>query len=289
MQHQLHSDQLSVTINSFGAEVCSVKNKHGLEFIWQADKHVWARHAPVLFPIVGKLNNNMFTYQGKNFELPQHGFARDIEFEFVSGNEANVSYALASSQRTNQKFPFDFHFEISYQLKGSVLTITYTITNSSASHQLLFSVGAHPGFNCPLEPGEKFEDYYLQFENQQLSQTQLEDGLRTDRKTKLELTDNKLYLSEGLFDNDALVFENLQVDSIHLCSSRSSHKIMLQCKDWPYFGVWTKKGTKQFICLEPWYGIADRRFASGDLDRKDGIIRLEPGKQFKASFSITFS
>ncbi len=288
MQTQLTSTTLTVTIDHFGAELCSVKNKSGIEFMWQAQKEVWARHAPVLFPIVGKLKDNFFIYNNKKHELPQHGFARDMEFDLVEKSEQSLTFQLRSNSETKTKFPFEFVFEIKYTLEENKLYTEYKITNPS-NQTIYTSVGAHPGFNCPLLANESFEDYYLEFEKDNFALTKLNNGLRTDATSALELNDKKLFLKKELFDNDALVFENKQINSISLCSSKSNHKIMLQCDHWPYFGIWAKKGNTQFVCLEPWYGIADAETTANELSKKDGIIQITPGKDFKAQFSLIFS
>lgn len=288
MQSQLISKDLTITIKHFGAELCSVKNNSDIEFIWQAQKDVWARHAPVLFPIVGKLKDDFFIHEGKRYELPQHGFARDMEFELLEKSETVLKFQLASNNQTKNKFPFDFVFQIKYTLEENTLYTEYTIANPS-KEPILASVGAHPGFNCPLLPNESFENYYLEFGKDNFSITKLNNGLRTDATTTLELKDKKLFLTKELFDNDALVFESSQINGVSLCSSKSNHKITLQCKNWPYFGIWTKKGNTQFVCLEPWYGIADHEYSKNDLSQKTGIIELAPGKEFKAQFSLIFS
>lgn len=288
MQTEIRSNLLAVKVNSFGAEVCSVKNNEGLEFIWQANKDVWARHAPVLFPIVGKLKDNFFIHEGKKYELPQHGFARDMEFEVLEQSDNSCTFQLLSNNDTKAKFPFEFKFQISYSVNENTLETQYKIINPSGT-TIYFSVGAHPGFNCPLLPSETFEDYYLEFESGTFFKTQLNNGLRTDGIESLKLIDQKLFLTNNLFDSDALVFENKQINSISLCSSTSNHKITLQCKDWPYFGIWAKKGNQQFICLEPWYGIADHENSTNGLSKKDGGIQLAANSEFKAQFSLVFS
>jgi len=288
MQCQLISEHLKVTINNFGAEVCSVKNNSGLEFIWQANKDVWARHAPVLFPIVGKLKDNFFVFEGKEYQLPQHGFARDMEFDLIENNETSCTFQLVSNSKTKQIFSFDFIFRINYQLENNILYANYTVINPSIE-KIYFSVGAHPGFNCPLEPNEKFEDYYLEFGTNSFSKIELNDGLRCNAKITLNLTDKKLFLNSELFNNDALVFEDKQIEGISLCSSKSSHKITLTCKDWPYFGIWTKKENPQFVCLEPWNGIADHENSKNELIKKEGIIQLMPQTEFNRGFSLIFS
>ncbi|MBL7930819.1 MAG: aldose 1-epimerase family protein, partial [Bacteroidia bacterium] len=153
---------------------------------------------------------------------------------------------------------------------------------------LYFSVGAHPGFRCPLEEHETFEDYYLEFDSDKFDLSSLIEGLRDKTKKTISLENKRIPLTTELFDNDALVFENKQIDSVSLCSSKSSHKITMQCHDWPYFGIWTKKSCRDFICLEPWYGIADRIDSSQELSEKDGIIRLEPKKSFSCTFDLDF-
>ena len=304
MQHQLSSGTLKISIGSLGAEITSIVGAEGLEYIWQADKAVWPRHAPVLFPIVGRLKDNTYTFNDTGYSLSQHGFARDLEFELVEKSETHCRFELKATAATRQAFPFDFIFRIGYRLEGAVLNCSYEVINPATIHPgaplgsaqgpvkgsaLYFSVGAHPGFNCPLLSGESFEDYYLEFDKPHLYYTLLDNGLRTDAKEALALNGNRLYLSASLFDRDALVFENGQVEQISLCSRRSVHKITMDCKGWPYFGIWAKKGTERFVCLEPWYGVADHVLSKGTLVQKDGILRLEDGQEFNRSFSVTIA
>lgn len=288
MQHRLSSSKLNITVNSLGAELSSVRNIAGLEYLWQAGKEVWPRHAPVLFPIVGRLSNNSYTVDGAAYSMGQHGFARDLEFELIEGSSGHCLFELRSDAGTRQAFPFEFVFRIAYRLEEDRLSCSYQVSNPSAG-RLLFSVGAHPGFNCPLLPGEAFEDYYLEFERHDLYCTQLDNGLRTGRKQRLLLESKRLQLSPALFDQDALVFENGQIDRVSLCSARTAHKITIDCAGWPYFGIWAKKGTSRFVCLEPWYGIADHVETNGRLAQKTGILQLAPGHDFNCSFSVAIA
>lgn len=284
---QLKSKYFRVQINAHGAEINSVKDNNDVEFIWQAEKEIWARHAPVLFPIVGKLKNDCYFFQGQSYHLSQHGFARDASFELVQHSESICLYEFRSNLETKKKYPFDFIFQIQYQLIEDTLTTEYKVINPS-TETIYFSVGAHPGFNCPLLKDETFEDYSLVFESSKYNLTELNDGLRKESKTELNLDDNNLPLSSNLFDNDALVFENSQINKISLVSKKSKHSIILNCQNWPFFGIWSKKSCQKFLCLEPWFGIADKENSSQDFLQKDGLIKLEPKKEFKCSFSITF-
>jgi galactose mutarotase-like enzyme len=283
----LKSKQLSVYIKEHGAELSSVTNTHGLEFIWQADKEIWPRHAPVLFPIVGKLKDDCFNYNNQFYTLTQHGFARDKNFKLIQYSESDCVFELRSDAETKKNYPFDFIFQIHYQLSNQTLRTEYKVINPSLE-TIYFSVGAHPGFNCPLSNEETFEDYYLEFESSKYALTELNSGLRKETKHALELDQNKLPLSLELFEKDALVFENNQINNLVLASNKSNHRITLQSENWPYYGIWTKKGIRKFICLEPWQGIADAEKSSQNFLQKEGIIELDAKKEFSCSFSITF-
>jgi galactose mutarotase-like enzyme len=287
-QHQLTSNQLRVLVNNAGAEIVSVRNGDGLEYIWQSNKTIWARHAPVLFPIVGKLKENSFLFNQQNYFLSQHGFARDMDFVLNERTSHSCLFELTSTPETKKNYPFDFTFHIGYQLESNTLTTRYNVFNPS-SEAIYFSVGAHPGFNCPLMPTEKYEDYYLEFESSTFAASLQNGGLITDAKSSVTLENNKLFLSPSLFQNDALVFENNQINRVSLCSSVSDRKVTLNCEHWPYFGIWTKKDCREFICLEPWYGIADRTSSGQLLVEKDGIIKLEAKREFSCDFSIIFN
>lgn len=284
----LSSAHLTVKFKKQGAELCSVKNKTGTEFIWQGNPDVWPRHAPVLFPIVGRLANNKYNENGVDFELGQHGFARDMVFNLVEQTDDSCCFELQANESSKKNYPFDFNLKIGYQLNGSILTTTYKIYNPSSA-MLPFSIGAHPGFRCPLLNHETFEDYYIRFEGNNYELSLLSNGLRTGQKKTLLLTNKTLDLNPELFNNDALVFENRQINTISLCSKKSAHCITLSSVNWPYFGIWTKRGCTEFICLEPWHGIADLESANGELQSKEGLHWLAPKSEFSAFFSLEFN
>ncbi len=280
----LKSEKLTVTINSAGAEICSIKNSDGIEFIWGGDPAIWGRHAPVLFPIVGRLKTGSYVFNQQSYQLGQHGFARDMAFLLDSSNESECTFSLSSNEDTKRTFPFDFHLKVKYHLSNARLLVNYEINNPS-DETMYFSIGAHPGFNCPLLAGERFEDYYLEFDKDELMRTKLTGGLR-DGTEKLLLADKKLYLTKALFDNDALVFEGGQIEKVTLRSEKSPWAVILESRGWPYFGIWTKKGSTAFICLEPWHGITDSVFSSEDLEQKTGIMPLKPASTFSCDYTI---
>lgn len=286
---QLQNSTLSVKINSFGAELCSVmSNETNIEYIWQANETIWARHAPHLFPIVGKLKNGEYIYKEKSYQLPQHGFARDHEFICVEETSDYLLFEYTASIESLEKYPFHFSLQIGYKLIEHSLEVSYSVFNPD-SKELYFSIGAHPAFNCPLQKNESFSDYELVFpDKNKLVVNLLHDGLISDETKEVELIDSKLSVSKELFMNDALVCMNTQIEEVSLVSKKTKHGVSLVSKAWPYYGIWSKKGVEQFVCLEPWYGIADRENTNGDFENKAGIIKIESEQYFKCSFDILF-
>lgn len=287
MTFEISSEKLLVKINTKGAELSSVLFE-GIERLWHAKKDIWPRHAPVLFPIVGKLKNDTYLFSGKNYSLNQHGFARDNEFTMVNKSNNKIVFELKSNDATLENFPFEFTLQIIYLVQDAKINCTYVVSNHS-QYEMYFGIGAHPGFKVPIGNNEQFADYYLAFENEKpLLITKLENGLLSESKASLSLNKGKLPLQVNLFDNDALVFENAQVNVISLISSKSKKGVKLECMNWPYFGIWSKKGCDEFVCLEPWHGITDSGNTNGDLKQKKGINKLNSGESFECSFSMDF-
>lgn len=285
----LKNNHLAIKVNSFGAELSSVlSSENHLEYIWQADKTVWPRHAPHLFPIVGKLKKGEYLYNSNTFCLPQHGFARDMEFDCVEQTASKLVFQLKHNETTVKNYPFQFAYKVIYYLENSTLKIEYNVSNLGQD-EMYFSVGAHPGFNCPLSNDEFFEDYELVFPNStNLKINALQDGLISNGTKEIALSNFRLDIKQDLFASDALVFTNYQVNEVSLISKKTKHGVTLTAVNWPYFGIWAKPGTSRFVCLEPWQGIADFTEASGNLVEKTGIIKLEPSQNFTCEFSMNF-
>ncbi len=287
--YQLKNNELTVKVNSFGAELSSVfSSKNNIEYIWQAKPEIWPRHAPHLFPIVGKLKDSCYIFLNKSYQLPQHGFARDNEFKCIEQDETSLTFELKASDETLKQFPFDFSLKIVYRLIENKLLTHYEIFNPDLN-QLYFSIGGHPAVNCPLQQDESFNDYSLLFpDKKELVINALHEGLIKKETKTLTLNNNKLSVSKSLFDNDALVFMNSQIEQISLVSEKTSHGVTMECFNWPFFGIWTKKNSEHFICLEPWHGIADIENSDFNFKNKTGIMTLETQQKFNCSFDMIF-
>lgn len=282
MTTTISNSKITATINSNGAELISLKdNLNEREFIWNGNPEFWAKHSPILFPIVGTLKNNSYLYNNEEYHLSRHGFARDNYFELIHQTDNEVVFSLKSNEETLKLYPFQFELQIKYTISGNDLQITYKVINDN-DFQMPFSIGGHPAFALD----KKFEDYALEFEaDETLKYYPLENDLLLNKSSKINLEKKTLPLTYSLFENDALVFKKLNSNSI-LLKENNLPILNFSFKDFPNFGIWTKINAP-FICLEPWVGYADTIDANGNIFEKEGIILLEPKKNTTFTFSIT--
>ena len=287
MNYEIKNEYIKAKIKSFGAELNSLqKCAEELEYIWQGDKEFWARHSPILFPIVGRLKNDSYFYKNQKYNMSQHGFARDKEFEIVEKKDDFIEFRLKSDEKTLEIYPFSFELYLSYKLEKNSLIVSYKVINKS-DDKMLFSIGAHPAFNWTLKEDEKKENYFLEFENiKETKRYFLNDkGLVYD-SVDLKIIDNKIALNEELFKNDALVFEDLNIKTLTLKNSINENYIKLNFENFPYLGIWSKPTGAPFICIEPWFGVADSFDSSKNLEDKKGIITLLKDEIFSSFYSI---
>ncbi len=284
---QISNHQLTVTISAQGAELQSIYHKtNALEYMWSGDPAFWGKKSPVLFPIVGGLKNNQYRYQGNSYALSRHGFAREREFKPSHQTEQSIRFNLVSDEKTKSIYPFDFIFSIEYSLRGNELFVKYIVENVGNTN-MFFSVGAHPAFKVPLIDGTSFEDYHLLFGKRETAGIYplSTEGLVEKNSEPLLVNANILPLTKSLFYKDALVFKHLQSESIAIVSNKSAHGLKLHYSEFPYMGIWAAKNA-DFVCIEPWCGIADSVDAIGDITRKEGIHELAPNALFERVWSV---
>lgn len=286
INYEIKNEFIKAKIKSFGAELNSLqKIDDSLEYIWQGDKEFWARHSPILFPIVGRLKNDSYFYKNQKYNMTQHGFARDKQFEVVNKKEDFIEFRLYSDEKSLEIYPFDFELYLSYKLEKSSLIISYKVKNKS-NEKMLFSIGAHPAFNWSLEKDLKKEDYFLEFEVNNSKRYFLNElGLVYD-SIDLEFEDKKLFLNEGLFKNDALVFNDLNIKNLTFKNIKNEKFIKLNFENFPYLGIWSKPSDAPFLCIEPWFGIADEIETKQKLEDKKGVLTLNKNKEFCCFYSI---
>ncbi|WP_296699925.1 aldose 1-epimerase family protein [Algoriphagus sp.] len=288
MTYSLLSDSLSIEITKLGIELCSIKSKKsGLEYIWQADPSIWGSHAPVLFPIIGLLKDGYTLINGKKYFIPKHGLVRNSDkVQLIHSTENTLQFRFSWDKETFEKYPFQFQFDVIYSLIDNCIKVEHIVENLG-DQTMYYSLGGHPGFNCPLHPGENYEDYYLSFPFKETDGTWLldENGLVSDQQKSILENSSKLWLNKNIFDHDALIFKNLKSKKVSLNHIKNGPILSLDFEDFEYLGVWAKPGAP-FVCIEPWLGIADSSKSDHDFKSKEGILELAPKKSEKKSYSI---
>jgi galactose mutarotase-like enzyme len=285
--YTLENKFISISINALGVELRSLVHAYaGLEYMWQADAAFWGKTSPVLFPIVGGLKDNSYIFKNQKYELPKHGFAREKVFELEKRSETELHFLLKSDAQTLQNYPFEFEFRVIYMLDEEQVKVKYKVLNLG-KETMYFSVGAHPAFNVPLLPTLTYEDYELKFEaDARLRSYPLtSDGLVKETPFEIPLENNALKLRKELFHADALVLKDLQSNEITLHSDSSLHGLKMHFDGFPYYGIWAAKNAN-FVCLEPWCGIADNEYTNQELADKEGIMSIKTRELFEVGWSV---
>lgn len=282
----IQNDKLRATFNNLGAELVSLINiETGKEIMWSGNPDFWSGISPVLFPIIGALKNEQYIFDDQTYELPRHGFARRRIFAVKESSENEVVFELTSDEESLKIYPFQFSLEIIYTLAANKLTVDYLVKNLSQK-QMYFSLGAHPGFAIDTENGLNYNDYEIAFSNDdELQIHPLADNLISNQTQTIDLENKVLPLSYELFSKDALVMTNMRSKELILRNNKNHHKVIFTFSNFPYFGIWAAKNA-DFVCLEPWQGIADLENHNQQLTEKFGILRLEKGGDWTANWAV---
>ena len=286
MKHTIESEFLKVTVVEKGAELNSIwQKKNQLEYLWSGDASFWAKKSPVLFPIVGSLKNNEYFFEGKSYTLARHGFAREKLFRLTRQSDTSLEFTLTEDKETLTQFPFPFLFQVTYNLSYDQLKVTYTVTNPGEK-DMYFSVGGHPAFKLPLDIGTSYDDYYLEFQKEEHAARWpiSKDGLIEATSIPLMIAARRLLLNKELFQHDALVFKDIQSEKVELGSGKTGRGVEFSYPGFPYLGLWAARNA-DFICIEPWCGIADSVNSDQQLINKEGINKLPAGETFTRSWT----
>ncbi|MDD3003503.1 aldose 1-epimerase family protein [Flavobacterium sp.] len=279
MKISIKNQFLEAVFKDTGAELISLTS-NDREYIWNGNPKFWAKHSPVLFPIVGTLKNDTYYYENKRYELSRHGFARDKKFQIIKQSETEIVFSLKEDQETLQNYPFHFELQIAYELLGNQLKVRYTVLNNSNSN-MYFSIGGHPAFALY----NSFEDYSLKFETSaKLEFSLLKNDLISSETQKLKTINNELPLNYKLFQEDALVFKNQNINTVTI-TQNTTDLLRINVKNFPDLGIWTKNNAP-FICIEPWFGHADLSQTNQQFVDKEGILFLEKEGVFNTFYSI---
>ena len=275
----LSNTKISASINTIGAELSRLE-KNNKNYIWTVDEAFWNKTSPILFPIVGRLKNDSYSINGKSYELPRHGFARNFDFKIENQTENSALFSLESNAETLQQFPFEFELKMEYRLTENGLEITYLVSNKS-NEVMPFSIGAHPAFAID----NAFDNYNLVFnQSEKMISHQLENEQFDGSVREIEAKNGKINLDYSLFEKDALVFRELESNEITL-QHNNEFILKMIFEGFPYLGIWTKPNAP-FLCIEPWCGLADNVNHNGNIEEKEGINFLQPQEDFLRTIKI---
>jgi len=286
---QIKNDALTVSIAELGAELQSVRGADGTEYLWQGNPAFWSGRAPVLFPIVGKLRNEKAFINGKEYIIPRHGIVRRRVFAAERKSDTSVCFLTASDENTKCSYPFDFELRVSYTLDGPAIIQRFAITNKG-DRDMPFVIGGHPAFNCPLLPGERFEDYDIMFERPETLScptVDISNGLIDMGTASRALRqEQSIPLSHSLFDSDALIFENTKSKTVSLLNRNTGRGVSLTYEGFRFLAVWSAVGNSPFVALEPWTGCATCNDESDLLEQKRGMYLLPPNQTHTVELRI---
>jgi len=282
-RHALWNGRVSATVKADGAELCSLRDVAGEEMLWQAAP-VWPRHAPVLFPIVGRLKDDRLLHQGRSYRLTQHGFARDRRFAWLNRSPTACRLVLHDDAGTRACYPFAFRFEVAFALNDDMLETTFTVANPGRA-VLPASLGAHPGFVWPLADGVGKGAHVLEFAEPETAPIRrLDGGLLSPEPVPTPVHGRTLGLHPSLFDADALIMDQLASSSLRY-TAPGAPAIEVAWEGFRELGIWSRPGG-DFVCIEPWHGTHSPTDFDGEFRDKPGLMLIPPGERRTASMRI---
>lgn len=278
MIHFIENDYLKIGVKETGAELTSVYSKEkDFEYLWQGNPDIWIGQSPVLFPIIGRLIDDKYILDGKEYDMPKHGFARRKEWEFVGSDKKSITFRLSDDESTREIYPFGFEFLITFSVENSVLSVKHVIKNTG-SGTMYFSLGAHPAFNCSI--GDKL--VFSEKETLEAFKIDLQKSLVLPETAPVMNNETDLVITKDVFNEDALIFKDVKSDFVTLQSE--NHSVKFTLNNAPYLGIWAKPGAP-YVCIEPWWGLNDIKDKKVDFSEKVGINKLTSGESFEYIWS----
>ena len=282
LRYKISNGTLTAEISAFGAQLRSLKDKNGKEYMWEANPDIWPKSAPIMFPICGGLKEDAFYHNGKRYDLPKHGFGCSYDYILVSHTDTAVSLKIVSTDETRAMYPFEFEFIVTFELIGESLKVTYTTVNTG-TEALYHAPGGHEGYALP----EGIEEYDVVFDEYENLMRSVIDGNLIEHKNEYVETDGKkLHMKYSHMDNDCLAFDHVNSNGVNLVHRVTGKGVRVEFADFAHLTIWTKKGAP-YLCIEPWQGIADFVDATMVLAEKYSMCKLEPG--CKQSFVHTIT
>lgn len=291
MNYQLTNEKISITLTTSGGTLSSIRDSDGTEYLWQGDEKYWSGQAPVLFPICGSLRNDRAVIGKSNRTcMPRHGIIRKKEFKLVEKTGNRIVFSIADNPELLELFPYEFQFYTKYELAESSIIVTYEVENLS-DLVLPFFVGGHPGFNCPVNQGEAYQDYYIEFEQEEtctvptpVTKTGLID---MEHRSPFLKHENRIWLRHELFHQDAIILDEIKSRSIKFASGKNGKGIRMDFADFPYLILWSSANNGPFVAIEPWTGLSTCSDESDIFEEKRNVQLVSPHRSKQYTYSIT--
>jgi galactose mutarotase-like enzyme len=282
----LSSGDLSAEINPLGAQLSTLRDRTGRDLLWDGEPSVWTGRAPLLFPIVGTLAGGSYRLGSKIYHLPRHGFARGKPFAIMETTSASAAFRLKADEASLQIYPFHFELDVQFTLDGPTLSVTTYVRNAGAE-DMPASVGYHPAFRWPLPFGRARSSHFIEFASDEPAPIRRldADGLLSPERYPTPISRRRLVLEDSLFQNDVIIFDEIRSRSVTY-GADDGPRLRVSYPDAPYLGLWTKPRAN-FICIEPWHGVADPAGFSGDFKAKTGVFMVAPGAALPIKMAIT--
>ena len=292
MQYTIENDTLRLTVDSHGAEAVSVIHKPtGAEMLWCADKALWGRHAPILFPYTGKLTGGKMIAKGQEYAGGQHGFARDVEHTLTRQTADTLEFELRADAQTLPRWPYDFVLRSTFVLDGSTVHHTLCVENPSEA-QLRFGIGYHPAFAIPFDDRHTTEDYEIRFDGIEspLCVSALPNGLLNGQSYYLARNTDAIPLTDTLFDHDSHCMVNLRSAHVALVEKDTGRSVCCNVEGYPYVLIWSQASKPlRFVCIEPWHSLPGEEDGPLAWDERPCAASLSRGESWSTTLSTTFT
>ena len=280
---QIKNEFLTVEINPFGAELFSIKNNEGYEYLWQGNPDVWSGRAPVLFFFSCGLIDDEFIYEGKAYNLEKHGFAKKSDFEVELVEENKAVFLLKNNDILRKHYPFEFEFRVIFTLNKNSLVVEYKVDNID-NKDIYFSFGAHEAYSCP----GGLNGYYVEFEKDTpLARYHVTGNFMNGNSTPVLMDGNKLYLKDEFFEKDAIILPNIDSNKVWVKHVNNKHTVEVDFTGFKNLLIWTKPGA-EYLCIEPWNGLPDYLGFDKTIENKKDIITVSKGNDYSLTHTIKF-
>lgn len=280
MIYYAENENFTLAVKEMGAELNSLKSKKtGIEYIWCGDNTIWYGQSPILFPIIGRLLDDKYSLNSKEYTMEKHGIVRKKAFKLVENTKDTLTFVQTDDEESLSSYPYHFELKVEFKLTENGLKVIHTVSNNDEK-DMYYSFGAHPGFNCQISD-------YLEFSDDNALETERIDheSILIDEKFPVEMNNRQITLTKTLFENDALILSDFNSKNIKIKSNNHNRVISFDF-DSPFLGIWAKPNAP-YVCLEPWWGVNDDYHKKPNFSQKRGIMTLGPKESKSFSWEVS--